>query len=135
MLAPVACPSNLGPINLLLLLQETFTVRVQSATALTTSNLKASNGDIVSVSATPGTANSYDVAAKSRTNKGIMTLSTVAGAGVLANTITVNVDVTNAQVSWVALPCPCLHNIGVCDILHFTASPCRQSACNYDAAG
>ena len=80
-------------------LQETFTVRVQSATALTTSNLKATNGDVVSVSATSGVANSYDVAAKSRTSKGTMTLSTIAGAGVLANTITVNVDVTDAQVS------------------------------------
>lgn len=84
---------------LLFFLQETFTVRVRSATALTTSNLEASNGDIVSVQATPGAANSYDVAAKSRTNKGKMTLSTIAGAGVLANTITVNVDVTDAQVS------------------------------------
>lgn len=87
-----------GP-KLLLPLQDTFTVRVKSAAALTNSNLQASNGDIVSVQATPGAASSYDVVAKSRTNKGVMTLSTIAGAGVLASTITVNVDVTDAQVS------------------------------------
>ena len=88
-------------------MQETFTVRVQSATSLTTNNLKASNGDIVSVSATPGRANSYDVAAKSRTNKGVMTLTTLAGAGVLANTITVDVDVTDAEVSCAAAALHC----------------------------
>ena len=91
-----------GTCNMLLL-QETFTVRVQSDAPLTIDNVKAVNGDISSVTATPGVADSYDVATSSKTRKGIMQLSTVAGAGVLANTITVNVDVTDAQVTSVAL--------------------------------
>lgn len=81
-----------------MLLQETFTVRVQSDAPLSISNVKAINGDVSSVRATPGAANSYDVVTTSKTRKGIMTLSTIAGAGVAANTITVNVDVTDAQV-------------------------------------
>ena len=80
------------------MLQADFTVQVQSKSALTTSDIKVTNGQVMSVTPVSGTADSYDVAVASKTKSGTVAVSTIASAAVAASTITVDVDTTAPQV-------------------------------------
>ncbi|DBA93931.1 TPA: hypothetical protein ACH3X3_013969 [Trebouxia sp. C0006] len=78
--------------------QEDFTVRIQSKSALTTSDITVTNGEVTSVTPVAGTTGSYDVAVASKSKSGIVAVSTIASAAVAASTITVDVDTTVPQV-------------------------------------
>ena len=80
------------------MLQADFTIQVQSKSALTTSDIKVTNGQVMSVTPVSGTADSYDVAVASKTKSGTVAVSTIASAAVAASTITVDVDTTAPQV-------------------------------------
>ena len=72
------------------LLQRDFTVRVQSATALSVSDVSATNGDITSVTPVSGSTGSYDVAVAAK-KSGVVAVSTLAAAS------TINVDVDTEE--------------------------------------
>lgn len=79
--------------------QRDFTVRIQSKSALTTSDIRATNGEVTSVTPVAGTTGSYDVAVASKSKTGTVAVSTIASAAVAASTITVDVDTTVPQVT------------------------------------
>ena len=80
------------------MLQADFTVQIQSKSALTASDIKVTNGEVMSVTPVSGTANSYNVAVASKTKSGTVAVSTIAGAAVAASTITIDVDTTAPEV-------------------------------------
>ncbi len=86
-------------ILLLLVLQRDFTVRIQSKSALTTSDVRATNGEVTSVTPVAGNTGSYDVAVASKSKTGTVAVSTIASAAIAASTITVDVDTTVPQVT------------------------------------
>ena len=71
-------------------LQRHFTVRVQSATPLSVSDVSATNGDIMSVSPASGSTGSYDVRVSAQ-KSGVVAVSTLAAAS------TINVDVDTQE--------------------------------------
>ncbi|KAL0042483.1 hypothetical protein WJX79_001296 [Trebouxia sp. C0005] len=79
--------------------QRDFTVRIQSKSALTASDVSATNGEVTSVTPVAGTTGSYDVAVASKSKSGTVAVSTIASAAVAASTITVDVDTTVPQVT------------------------------------
>jgi len=84
---------------LLFVLQRDFTVRIQSKSALTTSDVRATNGEVMSVTPVAGTTGSYDVAVASKSKTGTVAVSTIASAAVAASTIIVDVDTSVPQVT------------------------------------
>lgn len=74
-------------------LQRDFTVRVQSATPLSVSDVTASNGDVSSVTPVSGSSGSYDVAVVAK-KSGVVAVSTAAAA----STISVDVDTEEPKV-------------------------------------
>ena len=86
-------------ILLQFVLQRDFTVRIQSKSELTTSDIRATNGEVTSVTPVAGTTGSYDVAVASKSKTGTVAVSTIASAAVAASTITVDVDTTVPQVT------------------------------------
>ena len=78
-------------------MQRDFTVRIQSKSALSVSDLTASNGQVMSVTPVSGSSGSYDVAVAAK-KSGLVAVSTVASASVAASTIDVNVDTDQPQV-------------------------------------
>ena len=74
-------------------------MRIQSKSALTTSNVKVTNGEVTSVTPVSGSSGSYDVAVASKTKSGTVAVSTIASAAVAASTITVDVDTVAPQVN------------------------------------
>lgn len=74
-------------------LQRDFTVRVQSATPLSISDVTASNGDVSSVTPVSGSSGSYDVAVVAK-KSGVVAVSTAAAA----STISVDVDTEEPKV-------------------------------------
>ncbi|DBA90394.1 TPA: hypothetical protein ACH3X1_003668 [Trebouxia sp. C0004] len=79
--------------------QRDFTVRMQSKSTLTTSDISATNGEVRSVTPVAGTTGSYDVAVASKSKVGTVAVSTIASAAVAASTITVDVDTAVPQVT------------------------------------
>ena len=79
------------------LLQRDFTVRIQSASPLSVSDVSATNGDITSVNPVPGSTGSYDVAVAAK-KSGVVAVSTLAAA----STINVDVDTEEPKVRCVS---------------------------------
>ena len=105
------------------MLQQDFTVRVQSKSALTTSDVKVTNGQVMSVTAVSGSSGSYDVAVAAKSKSGTVAVSTIASAAVAASTITVDVDTTAPEVM-VILHC---HHMSCVRLVHLTHSQRRTS--------
>lgn len=80
------------------LVQRDFTVRIQSATPLSVSDVSASNGEVMSVTPVSGRTGSYDVAVAAK-KSGVVAVSTLAAA----STIDVNVDTDEPKVRGVDL--------------------------------
>ena len=68
------------------LLQRAFTLRIQSATPLSVSDVSATNADVTSVTPVSGSTGSYDVGVMAK-KSGVVAVSTLAAAS------TINVDV------------------------------------------
>ena len=94
-----SCCSLSSNMLLRFVLQRDFTVRIQSKSALTASDVSATNGEVTSVTPVAGTTGSYDVAVASKSKSGTVAVSTIASAAVAASTITVDVDTTVPQVT------------------------------------
>ena len=78
-------------------LQKDFTVRIQSKSALSVSDLSASNGEVMSVTPVSGSGGSYDVRVAAK-KSGLVAVSTIASAAIAASTIDVNIDTEPPQV-------------------------------------
>ena len=105
-------------------MQRDFTVRIQSATPLSVSDVSASNGEVMSVTPVSGSTGSYDVAVAAK-KSGVVAVSTLAAA----STIDVNVDTDEPKVRHVDIrqSCPCC-----CCCCHLEVPSTRTVHCNME---